>query len=300
VKHGAWAENRWQGWLGVVRGVLAGLAALLPAALAAQGACPDGYSVTARQSSGQSYDPNQANRTILQLSLQVVDPDVRPGCTSAPVTIIPQSGAVFSFVNGAYDIGFVQLNSNLFSQANVTRFELAGNARSRLVRGETITLDLFEISAGQFPAAGEYRGTLLVQTGNSLPQAVLFSITVRPAIKFLAEQGAMTRDLSFGEVTRGALLRTAVFYQSNAAVSITIESRNRGRLVHEVGAAISPIPYTLIYDGIPINLATSAQLNRPFRGLAATREEMVLEVAPGEGRFAGNYRDVLTLFYTAF
>jgi hypothetical protein len=278
-------------------GLLAGGAAL---AQSGSGACPDGYRITGRQASGQSYDPNQANRTILQITLLASDNDVPGGCTSAPVTITPQSGTAFVFAKGADQLGFVQLNSNQVSKANVTRFELAGNARSRLVRGEAVTIDLFELSAGQFPAAGEYRGTVLVQVGSGLPQAVLFTIAVRPAIKFLAEQGATTRDLSFGEVTAGSVIRSAVFYQSNAAVSITIQSQNRGQLVHTVHGPTRAIPYRLTYDGAAVNLGAGVQINRPFRGLIAQRDELVLEVAPGTDRLAGEYRDVLTLLYTAY
>lgn len=264
------------------------------------GACPDGYRITGRQASGQSYDPNQANRTVLQITLQATQGAIPPRCNSAPVTITPQSGTAFVFANGSNQLGFVQLNSNLVSQANVTRFVLSGSARNRLVRGEAVTIDLFELSAGQFPAAGEYRGTVLVQVGSGLPQAVLFVITVRPAIRFLAEHGAMTRDLSFGEVSAGSVIRTAVFYQSNAAASITIQSQNRGRLVHTVQGPLRAIPYSLTYDGIAVNLSSGAQINRPFRGLLSVREEMVLEVARGTNRFAGDYRDVLTLLYTAY
>lgn len=282
-------------WAGV-----AGHGAVLAQGQGGGGACPDGYRITGRQASGQSYDPNQANRTVLQITLQATEGSIPPRCTSAPVTITPQSGTAFVFANGSYQLGFVQLNSNLVQQANVTRFVLSGSARSRLVRGEAVTIDLFELSAGQFPAAGEYRGTVLVQVGSGLPQAVLFVITVRPAIKFLAEHGAMTRDLSFGEVSAGSVIRTAVYYQSNAAASITIQSQNRGRLVHTVQGPLRAIPYSLAYDGIAVNLSSGAQINRPFRGLLAVREEMVLEVAPGTNRFAGDYRDVLTLLYTAY
>lgn len=298
-------------WIGrLARGAALALllwaGALVPAAALAQGqgggagGCAGGYRITGRQSSGQSYDPNQANRTVLQITLQAAGSTIPPGCTGAPVTITPQSGTAFAFANGSYLLGFVQLNSNLVSQANVTRFELSGSARSRLVRGEAVTIDLFELSAGQFPAAGEYRGTVLVQVGNDLPQAVLFAITVRPAIRFLAEHGAMTRDLSFGEVSAGSVIRTAVYYQSNAAANITIQSQNRGRLVHTVQGPARAIPYSLTYDGMAVNLSSGEQINRPFRGLLARREEMVLEVAPGKDRFAGDYRDVLTLFYTAY
>jgi hypothetical protein len=264
------------------------------------GGCPGGYRITGRQASGQSYDPNQANRAVLQITLQATDSAIRPGCRSAPVTIIPQSGTAFVFANGSYQLGFVQLNSNLVSQANVTRFELSGSARNRLVRGEAVTIDLFELSAGQFPAAGEYRGTVLVQVGTALPQAVLFTIAVRPAIRFLAEHGALTRDLSFGEVSAGSTIRTAVYYQSNAAANITIQSQNRGQLAHTVQGPSRAISYRLTYDGTVVNLSSGTQINRPFRGLLAQREEMVLEVAPGTDRFAGDYRDVLTLLYTAY
>ncbi|MCU0948302.1 MAG: hypothetical protein MUF47_08635, partial [Porphyrobacter sp.] len=97
-----------------------------------------------------------------------------------------------------------------------------------------------------------------------------------------------------------SVIRTAVYYQSNAAASITIQSQNRGRLVHTVQGPSRAIPYRLTYDGVPVNLSAGAQISRPFRGLAGLREEMVLEVVPGTDRFAGDYRDVLTLFYTAY
>ncbi|WP_146107689.1 hypothetical protein [Porphyrobacter sp. HT-58-2] len=298
------------GWIGqrvrvTAMALLAWAGVFAETAILAQGqgggaSCNGGYRVTGRQASGQSYDPNQANRTVIQITLQAEGNNIRPGCTGVPVTITPQSGAAFSFANGGDQLGFVQINSNLVSEANVTRFALNGNSRRRLVRGEAVTIDLFELNAGQFPAAGEYRGTVLVQVGNALPQAVLLAITVRPAIRFLAEHGAMTRDLSFGEVSAGSVIRTAVFYQTNAAANITIVSQNRGRLVHTVQGPGSAIAYSLTYDGVAVNLASGAQINRPFRGLLARREEMVLEVAPGTNRFAGDYRDVLTLLYTAY
>lgn len=264
------------------------------------GACPGGYVVTARQSSGQTYDPVEATRAILRINLQPAATDLPHGCTSLPVTITPQSSSTFTFTNGGNAIGFTQINSNLVSQANVTRFELNGNARGQLARGNAIDVDLFEISAGQFLAAGEYQGSVLVQVGDGLPTPVLFTITVQPAIKFVIEHGSLNKELSFGEVTNGATIQTAVFYQSNAAVLITLQSQNQGAMVHENGSAFGAIPYSLAYDGTPVNLATIAQITRSFTGLGTRREEMVLRVEPQRQRFAGTYRDVLTLNYTAF
>lgn len=264
------------------------------------GACPGGYSVTARQSSGQSYDPVEATRAIIRINLQPLAADIAPGCTSVPVTIIPQSSSTFAFTNGGSTVGFTQINSNLVSQANVTRFELNGNARGQLVRGNSVDIDLFEISAGQFLAAGEYQGSVLVQVGNGLPTPVLFTIFVQPAIKFVIENGSQQKDLSFGEVTNGATIQTTVFYQSNAAVMITIQSQNQGAMVHESGRAFGTVPYSLAYDGTPVNLTSIAQITKGFTGLGTRREQMVLRVEPQRERFAGTYRDVLTLNYTAF
>ncbi len=70
--------------------------------------------------------------------------------------------------------------------------------------------------------------------------------------------------------------------------------------MHTEQGALRSIPYRLTYDGVAVNLSGAAQINRPFRGLQALRDEMVLEVAPGSDRFAGDYRDVLTLLYTAY
>lgn len=264
------------------------------------GACTAPYALTARQSSGQTYDPNESVRAIIRINLQPTASDIPQSCTSLPVSILPQSASTFTFTNGAASIGFTQINSGLVSQANATRFELSGNARSQLVRGAPVDVDLFEISAGQFLTAGEYQGTVLVQVGDSLPTPVLFTITVRPAIKFVIENGSLQKDLSFGEVTNGSTLQTTVFYQSNAAVAITVQSQNLGALVHEGGPAFGSIPYSLVYDGTPVNLAALAQINRAFSGLGIRREQMLLRVEPQSRKFAGTYRDVLTLNYTAF
>lgn len=283
---------------------LAFFSIILPASAqsagAGGGACAGGYTVTARQASGQTYDPIESTRAILRINLQPNATDIPQGCTSLPVTITPQSSSTFAFTNGGNTIGFTQINSNLVSQANVTRFELNGNARGQLVRGNAIDVDLFEITAGQFLAAGEYQGSVLVQVGDGLPTPVLFTITVQPAIKFVIENGSLNKELSFGEVTNGASVRSIVFYQSNAAVLITIQSQNQGAMVHESGRAFGTIPYSMTYDGAPVNLATAAQITKPFSGLGTRREQLLLRVEPQRERFAGNYRDVLTLNYTAF
>ncbi|AOG01366.1 hypothetical protein BSY18_1718 [Blastomonas sp. RAC04] len=264
------------------------------------GQCSGPYVLTARQSSGQTYDPNENTSAIVRINLQPAASDTPQGCASLPVSIFPQSASTFTFANGGNAIGFTQVNSGLVSQANATRFELSGNARSQLVRGTPVDVDLFEISAGQFLAAGEYQGTVLVQVGDGLPTPVLFTIIVRPAIKFVIENGSLQKDLSFGDVTDGSTLQTTVFYQSNAAVAITIQSQNLGSLVHEGGSAFGNIPYSLVYDGTPVNLASLAQINRAFTGLGTRREQMQLRVEPQTRKYAGTYRDVLTLNYTAF
>lgn len=264
------------------------------------GACAAAYTLTSRQSSGQTYDPNENTRAIVRINLQPTTTDTPQSCSNLPVRIVPQSASTFTFSKGGNAIGFTQINSGLVSQANATRFELNGNARSQLVRGNPVDVDLFEISAGQFLAAGEYQGTVLVQVGDSLPTPVLFTITVRPAIKFIIENGSLQKELSFGEVTNGSTLQTTVLYQSNAAVAITVQSQNLGALVHEAGPAFGSIPYSLVYDGTPVNLALSTQVNRAFTGLGTRREQMQLRVEPQTKKFAGTYRDVLTLNYIAF
>lgn len=265
-----------------------------------EGPCLGGYSLTARQSSGQSYDPNEVTRTILRINLQPESANLARSCANLPITIVPQAGSTFTFTSDAGTLGFIQINSRLVSQANATRFVLNSNARSQIVRGQSVDIDLFEINQGQFPVAGEYQGTLLVQVGDNLPTPVLFAIRVRPAIRFVPENGSLSRQLTFGEVTAGATIRSAVLYQSNAGVSISIQSQNKGNLAHENGPSLGMIAYRLNYDGSLVDLSSSAQINRTASGLGVRRDEMILTIDPVKGRFGGIYRDVLIMNYTAF
>lgn len=262
--------------------------------------CPDGYEVTARQSAGQAFDPNDMARSVLRISLQAVRADVPQGCRGQMVTITPQFGASFALANGANTLDFTVINSGQVSQANAMRIVLSGQARNRLVDGETVDIDLFELTAGQFPVAGEYQGTILVQVGNGPQVPVVLTTNVRPAIRFAVENGSPIRDIDFGEVTAGVTIRSPVFYRSNAAVAVTIQSLNQGRMVHEGGLALGSIPYDVTYDGTPVDLATAARIDRPSTGLATRREDVVFRVAPQDALYAGRYRDVLTVSYTAF
>ncbi len=102
--------------------------------------------------------------------------------------------------------------------------------------------------------------------------------------------------IDFGQLTTGAHRRAFVQIRANTGVFAQISSKNHGVLRNEAWPDASPISYSLVLNGIPINLNLKAteSLDPPatIDGLSLP---MDITIGSVEGKFAGTYSDVITI-----
>lgn len=276
-----------------------GLSALIPTTAHAS-ACDD-FAIDVRQTSGSVYDPASMAGTVLNVAVTAADPDLKPGCTSVPIKIEPQAGGVFSFMLSGDTLNYSVQNSNQTGPRSANEIALNGNARNTIVGGGVANVPLFGFQAGQFVRAGRYTAPINVTVGNAPPFAYELAIDVEPSIRFVAENGAREKTLSFGDVTGGSERSSAIFYRTNAAFQLRATSQNRGTLLHEGGPQFGTISYQATYDGTPIDLASGmAVLSRAYPGASVQSDVLRIGIEPQNDKFAGKYRDVLTLEFIPF
>jgi spore coat protein U-like protein len=109
--------------------------------------------------------------------------------------------------------------------------------------------------------------------------------------------GPAVRTINFGDLAEGAERRVFIQLRSNTRATITATSERRGFLVNEELGPDARVPYTVTIDGALMNLAAGpAQLRRrPPLTLDGVNYEMVGRIGAVGERFAGTYRDTITL-----
>lgn len=275
------------------------LSALIPTTAHAS-ACDD-YAIDIRQTSGSTYDPASMAGVVLNVAVTAIDADLKPGCTSRSIKIEPQAGGNFIFAMGGDTLNYSVQNSNHIGPRSANEISLNGNARNTIVAGSVANVPLFAFQSGQFVRAGRYIAPINVTVGNAPPLTYELAIDVEPSIRFVAENGAREKTLSFGDVTGGSERSSAIYYRTNAAFQLRATSQNRGTLLHESGAQFGSISYQTTYDGAPIDLATGmAVLNRTYSGTSVQSDLLRISIQPQSDKFAGKYRDVLTLEFIPF
>ncbi len=113
-------------------------------------------------------------------------------------------------------------------------------------------------------------------------------------------QDVRETSIDLGDLSRAT--RTAVDFNimSNADVSVTFQSANRGKLAHHAGAP--GIAYNLVFKGENIDLSSAASSSRLNYGSSRTERAVPLEItvaAPVGLPAAGEYTDALTVTFTA-
>lgn len=276
-----------------------GLSVLTPSAAHAS-SCED-YAVDVRQTSGSTYDPASMAGIVVNVAITAVDANLANGCTSVPIRIEPQAGGIFSFSMTGDTLNYSVQNSNQVGARSASQVVLNGNARNTIVSGGLASIPLFGFQAGQFVRAGRYIAPINVTVGDGPPLSYELEIDVEPSIRFVAENGAREKTLSFGEVTNGSERSTAIFYRTNAAFQLRATSQNHGTLLHEGGPQFGTIAYQATYDGAPIDLKSGlAVLNRTYPGASVQSDVLWIGIQPQRDKYAGKYRDVLTLEFIPF
>lgn len=164
------------------------------------------------------------------------------------------------------------------------------------------------INPGQVVRAGHYddqlRLSLLSASGATLTNVRRTPVSVRVPARAQVNvagtsgsfaSGLRSSVLDLGDMSGGSRGRVYIQVRANEAVRIRLVSQNRGVLRH-VSIADQAVPYQFTVDGTPIDLRGAAQLVRsPPRTLDGAAYLGVATVAPVSNRYAGEYRDVITV-----
>ncbi|MEO9599549.1 hypothetical protein [Parasphingorhabdus sp.] len=167
------------------------------------------------------------------------------------------------------------------------------------------------IPAHQIVRGGTYSGQVMVRLFRAddgiedlVAEAPLVILApVASVLKIRSDdfpQGIRETSIDLGDLSRAT--RTAVDFNimSNADVSVTFQSANRGKLAHHAGAP--GIAYNLAFKGEDIDLSAAASSSRLNYGSSRTERAVPLEIAvpaPVGLPAAGEYSDALTVTFTA-
>jgi hypothetical protein len=277
--------------------LLIGLAALPSAVEAAD--CS--FTITANQAGSPVYDPASVTNTLVRLTFSTTATGLANNCSNTSVVITSADGGPFKFVNAGQQLTYTLLNSNQVEGPTNTRIALNGNAKNDILSGKAITIDLFSATPGQFVHAGSYDANLLVTVGNSAPVPVVASLIVEGGFRFVPENGSDTKTLSFGDVTNGAERSSTIYYQTNSALQIRATSFNHGVLVHDLGASMGTIDYTATYNGTVLNLTSGpVVIGRAYEGMGTQIDNLKVVIGPQTNKYAGTYRDTVTLEFIPY
>jgi hypothetical protein len=256
----------------------------------------DGYQVQARQVAGDTYDPAQLTGQLVRLSFEASQ--LSEKCAAMGAVIRPRHGAPRIELSRMGDTLTIRAVSNAFSErADSSEIQLAVHAQQSLARDGRIMLDLFQIDAGQFVPAGDYIAGLEWVAEGQAPQPLDVRVRVEPSVRFV---GDSVRRLSLGEVSHGGQAQARFFYATNANLRVTVQSQNRGHLHHESGSVYGAIPYDAYLSGKKLDLTSPSLVILPFQRQAMSNEDLRVQVMPQAARYAGTYRDVLTLDFVAY
>ena len=273
---------------------------LLPAALlwavpAVSASC-DGVATDVRQTSGDTYDPASITRQLIGVSVRRLD-EGEADCADARIVLKGRSGVIL-LRNGGDILRTEFIRSRHVGRISPSEIELHRNALGQTARGG-LSIDLMEIGEGQFVPPGEYTAVLEIQSGSEPPRSFQLAVRVMPSIRFESTDGG-SRTLSLGELRDGGEARSTFFYRTNASLRVTARSDHGGVLQHIDGEQYGQIPYSATLSGRRLDLGRSIpySIRRGSSGVQAG--DLVVQVAPQGMRYAGSYRDTLTLDFTAF
>lgn len=163
----------------------------------------------------------------------------------------------------------------------------------------------FSVRPGQVVRAGEYTASVPVRLfalGEGLPQVIdeaVIDIQVLVASDLSVTASGMvgsSADIDLGDIASGFNREFQFTVNSNAPVSVSVSSVNRGSLAHE--KADIGIPYSAIFEGNPLNLAAGE--DEVWFNLPIGRDETLdlsLASNPMTAPVAGRYEDTLTVVF---
>ncbi|QNE32430.1 hypothetical protein F1C10_11060 [Sphingomonas sp. NBWT7] len=276
---------------------------------AAQAAAAPACSLVVRATpSQQVYDPFSAGNVIVDLPVLVRNSGSE-GC-EARFFLAPVNG-LLSLANGGDRLLF-RIDA---PQGSVQRANAFGPFAVNVSPGGSQSFVMrIVIPAQQIVPRGDYLADFVLHgldrdgvplatpsppfTVNvRVPGRVEMSITGSSNAAFGGPSGA---GLNFGEAKTGKTERVFVHVWSNGSVNVSLASANGGKLLlagsHGGDMRLSSIGYTARFDGEDAALRTSFITSRsPSTARAGSSYELSVTLGDANGKFAGVYKDVITI-----
>lgn len=266
--------------------------------------------LTARPASGGAqtlYDPFSPVDTVLNFEIEASNrgnKSCEAGFYVAPrkgdLRLSAGTASLIYRIEGAHGGGGGHANERGPFDAQVA----AGSSRTVPIR--------LVIPAQQIVPQGDYLSELVLRgighgnnpiafTGDNavirlvVPARVEMSISGTAAPP-LSNQSMAPATIDFGTARTGAMERVFVNVWSNGGVSIRLESENQGKLELVDNKTLPAIPYSARFDGTQINLAAPHIVQRtPPLSTAGSSYEFAVTLGDVSGKFAGRYKDVVTV-----
>ena len=284
----------------ILRNALLALTALALAPATAW-ACP-AYDIAVSQVSGTSYNPTDSIDTPLIVQLTATSAPLPAACETLPVRIegAPGDPQPLRFAGGGGRLAadFIPSPEASFAFASLT---LSADARARLIRGQTVTVQVARVQAGQFLRSGPYRSQLRVIAGTTEVNEAL-TVTVEPAMLLQLSSADGVEDILLnGDPQTGTSGSTVLFYRTNTSLRVSATSLNGGVLVHQNGAATGRIPYNATLDGFALDFAGGpAVVDFGFAQTNLQSRTLAVQVPPAGPLAAGRYEDVITFSFAPY
>jgi hypothetical protein len=168
------------------------------------------------------------------------------------------------------------------------------------------------VRAHQVVAKGDYIGQLELRgiaagnepvaiSGASMPIRVLVPARVELNISGtrappFSDHNLPGTSIDFGEAQAGATERVFVNVWSNGRVAITLSSENHGAMRHLANPALPSLKFSARFDGSQAALEGPFSIRRmPPQDINGASYPLELTLGDVSGRFAGRYKDVITV-----
>ncbi|MEW4449085.1 hypothetical protein [Qipengyuania sp. JC766] len=254
----------------------------------------DATSFDARQIGLDEYDANDLTDSIVRVSVRLSD-----DCELDDLRITPRDASVFVLASAGSALNSTHVDAPEVFASNRSEILFSPLGLKALLDGVEVPFEFLKLDAGQFVPSGNYQ-TILDFTSNGQELGTLVvNVLVSPTIRMFGEAENGNINVDLGRLNEGVSIRRSIYFRSNARTTLTIESDNLGALTHENGAQLGTIPYSSSLNGIPLNLKGPTGIDMAPNSGQLTEAAVQIDVAPVTSAYAGVYRDVITLSFTA-
>lgn len=263
-------------------------------------ACTD-FEVFAQPVGVEGYNPNTLAPATLQIEFILPAGPAQASCASHKIDLVSQTSfGVRDLSDGIATIeGTVPAGQSAFAAFNDTTIRLSQAAVDELIATGSFVFDYSWIQPGQFFPAGTYTNVLDVNVNGVQVTSVEPELAVSPAVRLLGDVSSGYGQVDFGALESFEEATVNFIYQSNAELSVTAQSQNGERLVHEDGARVYAVPYSTYINDAPVAANGASRMNLGAENGRQSIGTIRLRLGDIGTPVAGEYADVLTLSFTA-